>query len=59
MPYYHGILSSVSNNILWLFQALEEKMNSISYESKVGIMAVIALIILAIVISLITHHVVS
>jgi hypothetical protein len=34
-------------------------MNSISYESKVGIMAVIALIILAIVISLITHHVVS
>jgi hypothetical protein len=59
LPYYHGILSSVSNNILWLFQALEEKMNSISYESKVGIMAVIALIILAIVISLITHHVVS
>lgn len=41
------------------FQTLQEKMSRISYESRVGIMAVFALIIVAFFISLITHHVVS
>ncbi|CAG7731816.1 unnamed protein product [Allacma fusca] len=38
---------------------IEEKLGNISFESRVGIVAVFALIILAFVISLITHHVVS
>ncbi|XP_035704090.1 fibronectin type-III domain-containing protein 3A isoform X3 [Folsomia candida] len=46
-----------ATNTFWM--TMEEKMSKISYESRVGIVAVFALIILAFVISLITHHVVS
>ncbi|CAL8127421.1 unnamed protein product [Orchesella dallaii] len=52
-------LSTTAQVSFTFFQVLEEKMNEISYESRVGILAVFALIILAFVISLITHHVVS
>jgi len=52
-------LSATAQVSSTFFQVLEEKMNEISYESRVGILAVFALIILAFVISLITHHVVS
>jgi preprotein translocase subunit SecE len=48
-----------SNFIFNFFQTVREKMSRISYESRVGMMAVLALIIVAFFISLITHHVVS
>jgi len=44
---------------LYFFQALEEKMANISPDSRLGIAAVFGMMILAFVIALITHQVVS
>jgi len=51
--------SSFTSNLSTTAQKLEDRVNSISYESRVGIIAVISLIILAFFISFITHHVVT
>lgn len=51
--------SSFTSNLSSTAQKLEDRVNSISYESRVGIIAVISLIILAFFISFITHHVVT